>query len=176
MQSTGDGKYRESLSDDIRELDDLLEEILVASRLETLAGPRETETLDLLALVAEECAHYDEAVLAGVSVRVSGDPRLLRRLVRNLLENARRHGQPPTEVILREEAGKAVLEVVDAGPGVPPPERERVFEPFYQSRGATRGSGLGLALVRRIARLHGGDARVVGVDGGGRFEVTLAMA
>ena len=51
-----------------------------------------------------------------------------------------------------------------------------IFEPFHQLRGDSRGSGLGLALVRRIARLHGGDARYVTADGGGRFEATLAVA
>jgi signal transduction histidine kinase len=77
---------------------------------------------------------------------------------------------------VRIEAGMAVLEVGDAGAGVPEAERERVFEPFYQLGGASGGSGLGLALVRRIARLHGGEAKVVGAPGEGRFQVELPLA
>ena len=80
---------------------------------------------------------------------VRGDARLLRRMIRNLLENAKRHGSPPVTLTVRGDR----LSVCDAGAGVPVAERERVFEPFY--RGA-RGSGLGLSIVRQIARRHGG--------------------
>ena len=81
---------------------------------------------------------------------MSGDPRLLRRMIRNLLENARKHGLPPVRVFLRENQ----LRVCDAGPGVPEGEREKLFEPFYR--------GLGLSIVRQIARRHGGEARCEG--------------
>ena len=99
---------------------------------------------------------------------VRGDPRLLRQLVRNLLENARRHGKPPVSVRLARAAGEAVLRVSDAGPGVPVAERERVFEPFYRRSSSSDGAGLGLSLVRQIARQHGGDARC-----GDAFEVRI---
>jgi signal transduction histidine kinase len=83
-----------------------------------------------------------------------GDPRLLRRMIRNLLENARRHGAPPVELSVRNRE----LRVCDAGPGVPQADRKRIFEPFNSKR----GTGLGLALVRQIARRHGGEARCEG--------------
>lgn len=119
-----------------------------------------------------------DAALDGAPVAVRGDPRLLRRLLRNLLENARRYGaDTPIEVTLAGEAGPAVLRVCDRGPGVPATERERIFEPFYRPAGTREpegGVGLGLALVRQIARKHGGDARCTPRDGGGScFEVTL---
>jgi signal transduction histidine kinase len=110
-------------------------------------------------------------------VTLRGDARLLRRLVRNLLENAARHGAPPVEASVHASGGQARVRVCDRGPGVPEDERERIFAPFYRPSSrpsADVGSGLGLALVREIARRHGGEVRCQGRDGGGTcFEVEL---
>ena len=152
-------KAKAELKRDIAELDDLIEEILLASRLDIVAAPPMHESVDLLALVAEECAHYDDCTLDGEPATLCGDAKLLRRMVRNLLENAECHGKPPIRVELRRDGDTAVLCVIDAGAGVPGMERERVFEPFFQLGGERKGTGLGLALVRRIARLHGGEAK-----------------
>jgi signal transduction histidine kinase len=169
---------RARIAADIAELDGGIEELLLASRLESAPELAAPGPVDLLALVAEEAARTGAEAL-GEPLRVPGDARLLRRLVRNLLENAHRHGGgSPVEA--RVEAagdGRVRLRVDDAGPGVPEPERERIFAPFYRppgSRESGSGFGLGLALVRRIARLHAGDARCVARPGGGtRFEVGL---
>jgi signal transduction histidine kinase len=172
---------RDRIAREIAELDDLIGELLLASRLETLGGPDRTEEVDLLGLLAEEGARAG-AEVTGEPVRIQGDPRMLRRLVRNLLENARRHGggaggEAGVEASVEARpAGGARLLVEDRGPGVPESERERIFEPFYRPAGAPgdEGVGLGLALVRQIARHHGGDARCLPRDGGGsRFEVDL---
>jgi signal transduction histidine kinase len=171
-----DPKRRAGLEQDIAELNHLLDEILLASRLGAVQENTESEELDLLALAAEECAHYDDAELDGVSAVLDGDPRLLRRLLRNLLENAHRHGVPPAHVLIACANGQATLRVWDNGPGVPDSEFERVFEPFFRRRGTldNSGAGLGLALVRQIARRHGGEARCVLMkDGRSCFEVTL---
>jgi signal transduction histidine kinase len=186
VKETVDPKRRAGLEQDIAELDHLLDEILLASRLGAIDDAMAVEDVDLLALAAEECAHYDDAVLNGVSATVRGDPRLLRRLLRNLLENARRHGVAPAHVrIERYDAADApvvTLSVWDSGPGIPAAEFERVFEPFYRRADARddhggAGAGLGLALVRQIARRHGGDARCATMpDGRSRFAVTLPLA
>jgi signal transduction histidine kinase len=160
FEAKSDAKIKAEIARDIAELDSLIEEILLASQLDVAAAPPTAEDVDLLALVAEECAHYDGCTLDGELVVLRGDPRLLRRLVRNLLDNAQRHGKPPTRVELWRNGERALLSVTDAGDGIPPAERERVFLPFYRLRGDRKGAGLGLALVRQIARLHGGDARV----------------
>jgi signal transduction histidine kinase len=174
-------ELRERVARDVAELDALIGELLLASRLDTLEALEGREEIDLLALAAEEAAGYD-ADVAGDPVRVRGDRRLLQHLVSNLLENARRHGSgrgAPVEVrVLREADDRARIQVGDRGRGVPVEERERIFEPFYQPAGQREGEasgvGLGLALVRRIARLHGGDAVCVAREGGGSsFEVTL---
>jgi two-component system, OmpR family, sensor histidine kinase RstB len=154
----GEEKYRQELARDIAELDQLLDEILLANRLDAVAALDKTEDIDLLALAAEECAHYDGCSLQGATATVRGDPRLLRRLIRNLIENAQRHGKPPVRLELRRENAAAILDVIDDGEGIPAAERERVFTPFH--RLASEGTGLGLSLVRQIARLHGGDAVV----------------
>lgn len=159
LKSGADSARSRELERDIAELDALIEEILLASRLDAVATTEAMEQVDLLALVAEECARYPAVALDGEPLSLKGDARLLRRLIRNLLENAQRHGAPPVTVNLRARDGAAELMVCDGGAGVPDTERERVFEPFYRyARSEARGTGLGLALVRQIARRHGGDA------------------
>jgi signal transduction histidine kinase len=154
MKERADPVRKRELEHDISELDALIEEILLASRLDAVTALEGAETVDLLALAAEEGARYDVEV-TGESTTLRGDARLLRRMIRNLLENAKRHGAVPVTLTVKGRA----LSVCDAGHGVPEGERERVFEPFY--RGA-RGSGLGLSIVRQIARRHGGEVRCDG--------------
>ncbi len=154
-----DPKLKSELARDIAELDLLIDEILLASRLDA-APALQVEPIDLLGLAAEECARYDDCTLQGTPVAIRGDARLLRRLLRNLLDNARNHGKPPITVRVRREGAQAVVEVADDGAGIPDGEREQVFAPFHRLGGESRGAGLGLSLVRQIARLHGGDAVV----------------
>ncbi|PYM76815.1 MAG: two-component sensor histidine kinase, partial [Candidatus Rokuibacteriota bacterium] len=179
LKENADPRRKRELEQDIVELDALIDEILTASRLDAIGDPGANEEVDLLALASEECARYEEAQLAGEPVTVRGDPRLLRRLIRNLLENARRHGAPPVEVRVSRAGSGAELRVSDHGPGIPDAEREGVFQPFHRFAGSGEraGAGLGLALVRQIARRHGGDARyVAGAPSGGSFVVTLHTA
>jgi signal transduction histidine kinase len=171
-------ELRERVSKDIAELDELIGELLLASRLARLEELEQTSAVDLLALVAEEAARTG-AQVGGEPVHIQGDARMLRRLVRNLLENALRHGAGSTveaSVAALGETG-ARLRVADRGPGIPEAERERVFEPFYRPEGTREsadGVGLGLSLVRQIARHHAGDARCLAREGGGTcFEVDL---
>lgn len=154
-----DGHRRDGLQQDIGELDALIDEILLASRLEALPHLEVSEPVDLLALAAEECARHAGVDLEGRPATVKGDPRLLLRLLRNLLDNAGRHGLPPVQVRLQVVDGRAELSVRDHGPGLPPEECQRVFEPFYRASAARdrAGTGLGLALARQIARHHGGE-------------------
>jgi len=164
IKENADPKRKRDLGLDIAELDTLIDEILLASRLEVVKGLDADEEVDLLALASEECARYEEVELEGQPVSVRGDPRLLRRMIRNLLENARRHGAPPIEVSVCRTEGGAELRVCDHGPGIAEAEREGIFRPFHRfgGVGASAGAGLGLALVRQIARRHGGDARYLG--------------
>jgi signal transduction histidine kinase len=175
VKESADPKRKEGLDRDIAELDQLIDEILLASRLDTLAELEVDEDVDLLALAAEECARYDNAHLDGMPVMVHGDPRLLRRLMRNLLENAQRYGSAPTEVRIARSGEAVEISVCDSGPGIPLDQAERAFEPFYRRPGSEGGVGLGLTLVRQIARRHGGDAHYVPTASGRRgFVIALA--
>lgn len=162
----------------VAELDQLIDEVLLASRLDAVGvAMQPPEEVDLTGLLAEECARVGAALQAGAHTAM-GDAKLLRRMVRNLLENAIRYGAgSAVEARLAAGDGTLWLDVRDGGPGVPEPERERVFEPFYRVAGASEtagGVGLGLSLVRQIARHHGGDAHCL--PNGARgccFRVTL---
>ncbi|HYC55372.1 MAG TPA: HAMP domain-containing sensor histidine kinase [Candidatus Binatia bacterium] len=170
---------RERMDRDIRELDELVGEILLTSRLDAGALAATREPVDLLALVAEEAALVD-AEVSGDAVVLDGDARLLRRLVRNVLENARRYGGGSAiEASVHRDGGDgAILRVHDRGAGIPETEREKIFQPFYRRAGTQEGEGggvgLGLALVRQIAALHGGSAVALARSGGGTtIEVRL---
>lgn len=159
---------------DVEELDATVEDLLTVGRMQAVAGPANPETVDLRALLEEEAAHVG-AEVQGPPLEVQGDARLLRRLARNLLENARKHGAPPIEVEIRADG----FAVHDRGAGVPEDLREQIFEPFYRPAGHAEGRdggvGLGLHLVREIARHHGGRVEVEPREGGGAtFRVTLS--
>ena len=183
---------KNEISRNITELDQLIEEILLASRLDAQeANLGAIETVDLIGLAAEECArvHADldaqalvarDGMAASTELVVQGVSKLLRRALRNLLENARRHGAGDITVSLRRAGGEAVIHVCDHGPGVPAELRERIFEPFYRLPGATErdgGVGLGLALVKSIAIRHGGTVHCTSLPPQGAcFVLTLPLS
>jgi signal transduction histidine kinase len=149
------------------------------------------ESVDLVGLAAEECARVDaeldvqaslssaEAAAGPSELAVHGVAKLLRRAVRNLLENARRYAAGEILLTLRQSDHQVEIRVSDRGPGVPPALRERIFEPFYRLPGATErdgGVGLGLALVKSIARRHGGRVFCEDRPGGGAcFVIELPL-
>jgi signal transduction histidine kinase len=164
----------------IGELDTLVDEVLLASRLDAGAATLRRDRVDLLALAAEEAARV-QAEAAGDALQLQGDERLLRRALRNLLENAQRHGAGAIGVQLRRTAdGQAEVSVCDRGPGVAEAYRERIFEAFFRAPGHAEhdgGVGLGLALVRQIAAAHGGSVCCDAREGGGScFRLRLPLA
>ncbi len=167
---------REEISRNIGELDQLIDEILLASRLDASEADVGTmEAVDLTGLAAEECARLNAEldVIDGTTseaLTVTGVSRLLRRAVRNLLENAGRYGAGEISVELAANPHFALVRVNDRGPGVPAALGERIFEPFYRLPGASErdgGVGLGLALVKSIVQRHGGSVHCESRTGGG---------
>ena len=178
MDGGANSSQRTEISRSIQELDQLIDEILLASRLDTRQPDAEPfEMLDLTGLAAEECARMQAELATALQARslmLQGSARLLRRLIRNLLENARRYSTGEVSLELTQTGvgtqQRAVIRVNDRGPGVPPSQRERIFEPFYRLPGASEregGVGLGLALVKSITQRHMGTVRCEDRPGGG---------
>ena len=176
-----DPGLRPAIIADIAELTGLVDEILLASQLDQAGAQARDERVDCLGLAAEEAARAGATLLepVGGPFEVMGSARLLRRLIRNLIDNAAKHGAPPVDVGLTRRNGVVVLTIHDHGPGIPEAERERVFEPFYRPSGRAEAAGswgLGLSIVRQIARQHGGTVACEGRPDGGSFVVTLPAA
>jgi len=172
-------QLKTEIDTNVAELDALVEEVLLASRLDAAATLDRQEHVELLGMAAEEAARVDAAV-GGAPLHVLGDERLLRRALRNLLENARRYGGGDISVNVEQRGPQAWVSVCDRGPGVPEAMRERIFEPFFRLPGHAEqagGVGLGLSLVKQIVQRHGGAVRCEGREGGGScFVVALPAA
>ncbi len=182
-------RTRTEILRNMNELDQLIDEILLASRLDAKeVDIGKVEAVDLVGLCAEECARVGamlEVPQGLAQLEVQGVTKLLRRMVRNLLENARRYGAAGADggdvvLSLAQQGQQAHIQVSDQGPGVPLAWRERIFEPFFRLPGASErvgGVGLGLSLVKSIAERHGGAVHCADRLGGGAcFEVDLPQS
>lgn len=175
--SVGDAEARSGMEADIAEMDRTIGQFLDFARPQALDGKEKVPT-DLAALFAEIAARYGERAKclpcrhakADFQCPVHIEP--LRRAIVNLIENALRHAglAEPVELELTRAAGQIVIAVLDRGPGIAPADAERLKQPFMRgerARTGAGGAGLGLAIVERIARAHGGALELLPRDGGG---------
>lgn len=154
---------REGLLKEVTEMEAMISQVIAFIRDASTPGPR--QRLDFAELIAGSVADWqligaDVEIERNAHIPVEVDPVGIRRLLGNLLENAVKYGES-ARIRVSLSGGEAVAEIIDAGPGIPEDEFDRAFEPFYRSDAARRsgrkGSGLGLAVCRSIARAHGGD-------------------
>lgn len=164
---------RAKMAADLDQMEQMIAATLTFAR--DASRPGERTPLELSSLLESLCDEMAETgaeadVERSEKVVLEGDPMALRRLFSNLLENAVKFGGRARARVFRD-ASNAVVEIEDDGPGIPPQDRDRVFEPFYRREPSrsrqTGGIGLGLAVVRSIARGHGGDVTLENRDGGG---------
>jgi len=176
---------RRSQLEEISGLHRMIEDLLVLARSDAGANDQRVEPVDLDDIVLEEMrASTGSTVIVDKrrvsAAQITGDRDELRRVVRNLLDNARRHATTTVTVELTENTGRASLIVVDDGPGIPPERRAEVFERFARLDEARQGggrAGLGLAIVADIVTRHGGAVTIDDApNGGARFVVTLPLA
>ncbi len=175
-QSRHEQKRLDALRSDIEELDGLIEEILLMSRLDGANSTHLTEAVDLEQIIDEECERYSEIDFSGSAQMIDGNAGLLKRVVRNLIGNAFKHGKSPVIVELVQSRDHVSVTVTDHGDGISQADKPKIFERFY--RGADRqnveGYGLGLSLVKQIVDAHKGTVEVL--DGKGFvIKVTLPI-
>jgi two-component system, OmpR family, sensor histidine kinase MtrB len=172
----------ELLIADVARLRRLVEELMEISRFDAGAESVHREDVDLAALVAGTVrarGWEGQVCLDGDGLELSSDPRRLERIVANLIGNALEHGASEVSVRLARDDGRAVVEVVDDGPGIAPEHLPHLFERFYKADAARSGggTGLGLAIAQENARLLGGEIRVQSELGAGsRFTLQLPVA
>lgn len=169
---------------DLDRLETLTADLLLLARLDATA-PRAPAELDLAELTREVLRHRPAGTIRWSTeladgVRVVGHRLRLSRLLTNLIDNAESHGQHTALVRVGATASDAVLEVIDDGPGIPPRDRERVFERFTRLDEArsrdTGGNGLGLPIAREIAAVHGGTLTIADTAPGAHFVARLPRA
>lgn len=171
------------VTDELDRFQRLLEGLLDLARGDAGVNHLSFEPTDLATLVAEvlrRSRRPADLLEADGETLVRGDRQSLERVVRNLLDNADRHGGGAVRVSVTGASADVLLSVDDAGPGIPAGDRDRVFERFATGGGPRRsgsGSGLGLALVRETARRHGGAVWCAESSAGGaRFVLRLPAA
>lgn len=178
------------LQNSSRQLRKLIEDLLNFSALQAAPGTIEARPVRLREVVRSAVADNQLGIAAkglalqfeAANLTVPGDAAKLRVVADNLLSNAIKFAPAAStiRIVLRQHADAALLEVIDAGPGIPEADRERVFDAFYQcpgsSSGAIKGSGLGLSIVREHVEAHRGRVEVVAcAPHGGHLRVSLPL-
>lgn len=170
---------KQKLTQNIQALDDLVDELLLASKLDSGQTAVDKEEVDFLALIAEEAANYDAEVM-GLPTTLYGNEAMLRRMLRNLLDNAARYQQSqPIQFQLSQQGTHIELKVCDDGKGIATQDIPHIFEPFYQGTSTEhKGSiGLGLSLVQKIVLQHyGAISYQQNQPHGSCFIITLPLA
>ncbi|MFH1330804.1 MAG: ATP-binding protein [Actinomycetota bacterium] len=167
-------------SDQAREVARIVEDLVVVARIDEPLPAAKGSVFDLSGEVAQVIAGLPEGVQAQIrcqgKAQVWADSARTRQILRNLIDNAVKHGSPPIGISIQAGPTHAQLRASDHGPGIPPQHREKIFEPyatFHQSQTLPDSLGLGLWLSRRLARAMDGDLTYHHSDSGPTFTLTL---
>jgi two-component system OmpR family sensor kinase len=155
----------DELEREVQAMDQLVGDLLAAARIDFEAVRPRALSLRAVLQRALELSHVDATLDGPDPGQVYADPTLLTRALCLLLDNARQHGGAHVSLSVQDHEDFARILVLDDGPGFSPEEAERLFEPFWRGERSS-GVGLGLSLVRRIARAHGGETGVEPGAGG----------
>lgn len=159
---SGDADLKQNMAQDIDELDAIVKQFLDYARVGSQEQPQLTDLNELVREVCESHEHRGTAIqlalgdVAKFSFRVTA----VKRALTNLIDNAEKYGQIPIEISTRTENNRVLLNVRDHGPGIAAEDRDRLLRPFTRlndARSGPSGAGLGLAIVNRVAKLHGGE-------------------
>ncbi len=180
---------REGMHSDLAQMDAIIAQFLDYAKPTDIAGFVPVDLSTLLLDVTHDAARLQDVRIKAVvaeHVRIMGNPTDIKRVINNLVENARRYAKSPecgiTEIDIhcKTEGGHAIIDIADHGPGVPEAEMERLLRPFTRldiARGQANGAGLGLAIVERVVKRHGGKLRLRNCKPGGlgvEIEIPLA--
>lgn len=172
------------IADEGMDLSNIVDDLLVAAKTEAGTLQLIQVRVDLRAQCAQVLERWEPEAIShvrfiGSSVTIVGDPARARQIIRNLVSNAIRYGGDEVTVEVSERREKAVVQVRDNGPGVPPDEEETIFQPYRRAKaapGLTASMGLGLTISRQLAQMMGGDISYRHESGESVFELTLPLA
>ncbi|MGH8809283.1 MAG: ATP-binding protein, partial [Noviherbaspirillum sp.] len=179
-----DARY--GMQSDLAQMDAIIGQFLEYAKQSDNAPVASVDLSELLIECVRETERLNDVRVStdiSSNVNVFGNATDLKRVVTNLVENARRYGKTPSNnmaeigIACKTEGSDAVIEIADSGPGIPEPEMERLLRPFTRldtARGQANGSGLGLAIVERIIKRHKGSLTLLNKNGGG-LQVRVAI-
>ena len=181
--SVNDAQSRDEMAADIDEIDRIVTQFLDFARGTPKEAPAQADLQIVLGAIAHKSASRNLPVTwqpGPEALVVNAYPAAFERMLMNLIENAHRYGKPPVELAVRRDGAMVDIDVLDAGDGVSAGDVERLKQPFVRgdhARGGTMGAGLGLAIVERLAKWHGGSFDLLPRSGGGTVaRVRLPLA
>jgi len=181
--SVNDVQSRDEMAADIDEIDRIVTQFLDFARGTPKEAPEQADLQIVLGAIAHKAASRNLPVTwqpGPEALVVNAYPAAFERMLMNLIENAHRYGKPPVELAVRRDGAMVDIDVLDAGDGVSAGDVERLKQPFVRgdhARGGTMGAGLGLAIVERLAKWHGGSFDLLPRSGGGTVaRVRLPLA
>ena len=180
MSEAERSRFLANAGDDADRLSHLLRRLLDLARADMAAAPGDASTEPLAPALRVADAHRKEGF--AVTLRLdrvppaAAPPELLEAVLETLVENSRQSGAKHVAIEGRADAGKVRLVISDDGPGIPPADHERIFEPFHTGRRSEGGSGLGLSIARSLLASCGGTIESRTAEKGAEFEICLPAA